>query len=103
MICPTCQQPARRLSGGYEHIGGKSRIAYWVCDNDDCDTLKFSAIGQIVKILTDEPGQTFKNSREALRVLRLSMRDDREWFGEVSEETLLLARQVVASLTINGQ
>jgi len=99
--CPTCQQSAYRLSGGYKHIGAATRIAYWQCRNDDCEVVKFSVIGQVVRIMTDEPGQTFKSIREALRVLRLTIRDDRAWFDEVSDETLALARQVVSLLRNN--
>lgn len=94
MNCPTCAIPAYRLSGGYKHIGAKSRIAYFECRNGDCETVKFSVVGDVVKIMTDEPGQTFKSSREALRVLRQAARDDLEWFDGVSEETETLARQV---------
>jgi len=98
--CPTCQQSAYRLSGGYKRLD-HNRIAYWQCRNDDCDTVKFSVIGHVVRIMTDEPGQTFKSVREALKVLRLTVRDDRAWFDEVSEETLALARQVVSLLRNN--
>lgn len=89
--CPQCNEKPRRLSGGYKHIGDINSIAYYFCD--DCE-LKFSVTGHVVKIMTDEPGQTFKSKREAFRVLRLAMRDDRAWFDGITEETETLARGV---------
>lgn len=98
MNCPTCLTPTYRLSGGYKHVGSATRIAYWECRNDDCETVKISVSGGVVKIMTDEPGQTFKSTREALRVVRLAARDDLEWFDGISEETEALARVVVGML-----
>lgn len=51
--------------------------------------------------MTDEPTASFKNPREAARVLWQAMRDDREWFNEVSDDTRDLARQVLGYLVKN--
>jgi len=93
--CPTCAIPAYRLSGGYKHISGVDRIRYFECRNDDCETVKFSVIGHVVKIMIDEPGLTFKTKREAFKVLRLTIRDDREWFDGITEETKTLVHSVL--------
>lgn len=40
------------------------------------------------------PAESFRDRREALRVLRQTVRDEMEWFGEIQPETKALARQV---------
>jgi hypothetical protein len=95
--CPTCTHNARRLSGGHKHLGnrGGKHIAYFQCLNEDCETGKFSENRGVVSVMTDEPCVTFKSNREALRVLREAVRDDREWFGEITDETRALVGVVL--------
>lgn len=40
------------------------------------------------------PAESFRDRREAFHVLALHVRDDIEWFGEVTDETRALAKQV---------
>lgn len=96
MNCPQCNEKALTLPGG--NLGAVHSTRYYHCPG--CD-IKFKSVGPVVQILTDEPAATFKNSREAARVLRRAMADDREWFGEVTDDTRDLARQVLSFLVKN--
>lgn len=99
VICPECGGKLTRQTGGNTAADG-SRSAYRYCGNDDCK--KFMAS---VRTLTrpHQPEQfagwvdndEMKLSpREALRILRGKVRDDREWFRETTEETEEFARQI---------
>lgn len=93
MNCPECNEKARSLPGG--NLGATHNTRYYHCSG--CE-IKFKAVGPVVQIIPDEPEASFKSSREAARVLRQAVADDRLWFGEVSDETRELARQVLPVL-----
>jgi hypothetical protein len=96
-LCPVCACPACALSGGWKRKD-KTRLNYWACQNDDCEVTKFSVDGLTVKVITDEPGQSFRNAYEAMRVLGMAVRDDKAWFGEITEETRELIRVVLGQV-----
>lgn len=93
MNCPECNEKAKALPGGNQ--GAVHSTRYYRCLN--CD-IKIKTVGSVVQIVSDEPALQFKNSREAARVLRLAVADDRLWFGEVTEETRELIKQVLPVL-----
>lgn len=88
--CPQCNNKATRLPG--TSYGISHAIAYYKCS--DCD-IKFSVTGNVVKMMNDEPELTFRTRRQAFGAVRQAMKDDREWFGANTEETIELARSVV--------
>lgn len=90
MNCPQCNEKATRKGGGVTVNAG--RICYYHCP--DCG-ITFAVTGQVVRILTDEPDLPFKSRREAFRTVRQAVRDDREWFEAVTDETEALARLVI--------
>lgn len=92
MNCPECNEKARSLPGG--NLGATHNTRYYRCLS--CE-IKFKAVGPVVQIIPDEPDAPFKNSWEAARFLA-AVADDRLWFGEVSDETRELARQVLPML-----
>lgn len=93
MNCPECNEKAKALPGG--NLGTVHSTRYYRCSG--CE-IKFKTVGPVVQIIPDEPESQFKSSREAARVLRQAVADDRLWFGEVSDETRELARQVLPVL-----
>lgn len=93
MNCPECNEPAKSLPGG--NLGAVHSTRYYRCPN--CD-IKIKVAGPVVQIMTDEPQASFKSSREASRVLRQAMADDKRWFGEITADTLDLALQTLPVL-----
>lgn len=93
MNCPECNEPAKTIPGG--DMGAVHTTRYYRCLA--CE-IKFKTVGPVVQIMSEEPESSFKSSREAARVLRQAVADDRQWFGEVSDETRDLARQVLPVL-----
>ena len=87
--------------GGFLLTGGKT--TYRRCHNEDC-----SSFGRVARIHTpahskDEQfagwvDEDIKISpKESRRLLRWKVRDDLEWFGFVSDETISFAHQVFHS------
>jgi hypothetical protein len=89
MNCPQCDEKTKTVGGGGFTNLGRSR--YYTCD--DCG-IKFYANGSIVRILSDEPELPFRNGREAVHSLYQAVKDDKSWFGGMTEETEELARVV---------
>lgn len=85
MNCPECNEKAIRRGGG-----SSNNSAYYACQ--DCDIV-FSVKGGVTKVVEHQP-VLFRDRREACRVLYQAVKDDRTWFGNVSEETEAIARLV---------
>lgn len=98
MLCPQCNEKATRKGGGATINAG--RICYYHCP--DCNT-DFSVTGQTVKVLDHEPELPFRNRREALHSLYRAVKDDREWFGAVTEETSELGRAIFRQYLVNNK
>lgn len=90
MNCPQCESKASSLPGGHRGIIHSTR--YYQCRL--CG-IKLAVTGDVVRILPDEIDTTFKSKAEARRVLYESARNDREWFGELTDETIRIARVFV--------
>lgn len=86
MNCPHCLNKAARRGGG-----SNGNITYYACAA--CD-IAFSLNRGEIRIMESEP-LLFRNSREAAHCLYQAVRDDRQWFGTVTEETETLARMVL--------
>ncbi len=94
MNCPSCDFKATRLGGGTQRVNG-GHLEYYQCPECKC---KFSIDGSTVKIMSDEPDLPYRSTKQMLKVLRGMMRDDQDWFKEITDDTRTFARQVVRKL-----
>jgi len=105
MNCPDCLSKMTKSSGGNRYPSGLL-TGYRVCKNEDCHSYKRR--GKFHTLPGDPGGEKFigwvdetdtgMSLRESLRVLRLKVRDDFAWFGEVADETVDFARLTARQL-----
>ena len=98
MNCPDCARPLTKISGGNRKANG-GMTGYRRCYNEDC-----SSYGRTAKMHREAHGAEYfvgwvdetelsMPPSEALRILRQMVRDDKAWFGELSDEAEQFARQ----------
>lgn len=103
MVCPDCTHKMSKSGGGNRYPSGLL-TGYRICKNEDCHNYgrrgKFHTLpGQFERFVGwVEDVDTGMSLRESLRVLRLKVRDDLGWFGELAEETVDFARMVARQL-----
>lgn len=98
VLCPVCEARAISRGGGGLNANSQKRC-YYGCP--ECG-IRFELLNGATRVLEDGP-LPFRDRAEALRSLYQSVKEDREWFDEVSPETIALGREVFVKYLIGNR